>query len=47
MSRRDETHISVTVDTKDKLKLIAKKEKRTMRTVIARLIDEAYKKAGT
>ena len=46
MSKDNETHISVKVETKDKLKKIADKESRSMRTVVTRLIDDEFKKKG-
>lgn len=39
-----ETHISTTVDVKEKLRFIAKKEGRTMRIVLARIIGKEYEK---
>lgn len=44
MRQRDETHISVRIETKEKLKEIAKRESRTIRTVVTRLIDKEYNK---
>ncbi len=41
---KKETHISVLVVTKDKLQAMAKKQRRSMRAVIKKLIDEAYTK---
>ena len=44
MSKDNETHISVRVETKEKLKELADGERRSMRTVITRLIDVEYEK---
>jgi len=44
MSKDNETHISVRIETKEKLKQIAVKERRSMRTVITRLVDNEYGK---
>jgi hypothetical protein len=41
-----ETHISVTEEVKAMLKEIAKRETRTMRAVIYRLVKEEYEKGG-
>lgn len=40
--KKNETHISVTIETKEQLKTIAKKEDRTLRSVISRLVKDAY-----
>jgi len=44
MDKGNETHISVRIETKEKLKSIADNERRSMRTVITRLIDSEYNK---
>ena len=44
MAKKNETHISVTIETKAKLKELAKEQGRSMRTVITRLIDKACAK---
>jgi len=41
-----EKHISVTQETHDKLKQIADKQRRSMRTVVTKLIDDEGKKNG-
>ncbi len=41
-----ETHISTTQDVKEKLRSMAKKEARTMRVVLRRIISEAYDKVN-
>ena len=46
MAKKVETHISTTPEIKQKLKEIADSESRSMRTVLARIVKDAHKKAG-
>ncbi len=41
---KEETHISILTETKVKLQEIADKERRSMRAVVKKLIDDAHKK---
>ncbi len=41
---KEETHVSILKITHGKLKAIAKHERRSMRSVIAKLVDDAYVK---
>ena len=45
MARKEETHISTTPEIKQMLKEMADKESRSMRTVLGRIIKEAYDRA--
>ncbi len=44
MAKKDETHISTTPEIKEKLKAIAGRESRSMRTVLSRIITDAFEK---
>ena len=44
MAKKEETHLSMLVETKDKLREIATAQRRTMRAVLVKLVEDEYKK---
>lgn len=47
MKKQKEKHITVMEDTFSKLRIISKREDRTMRAVITRLINNEFQKGDT
>ena len=42
MAKQDEAHITVLTVTHEKLKKVAKSQRRSMRAIVAKFIDDAY-----